>query len=294
MKTSGLGWAGALVVCLLPAARADKATPQQQTQAALHRLGGLYGPAWTLTYESVVTTRQYGPASGRQVVEATVHGVLQKPNRFRLEVMQNDNLIGLLVSDGVAAYIYSPQQGVYRKLAAPPDLALGGLSTPDKAFARLEAVRGAVAMTPTVFSVATRPDFLGTGAGGFTASTLTLHGKAALDCAWTEGGATEHIVFNDATGLPLRTTDSSTDKGGTTTEHEEDLTAVQVGGVPLPPSAFQWTPPADAKLVTDEKPSAPATPAPPSTTRRRRHRTSGASHHESGKLAPGKIIRPGN
>lgn len=304
MNLRSLGLLPAALIVCAPLAQADKTTPtpEVQTRAALKRLGTLYGPAWTLTYESVLTTKTYGPASGTQATEATVHGVLQKPNKFRLEVMQHDKLIGLLVSNGDTVYIYSPQEATYRRQNAPPDLALGVLTLPDKALARVAVQIPVMAMTPTLFSLATRPDFLGTDATGFSTNPLTLHGRQALDCSWTEDGATEHILFNQATGLPLRTIDSSTDKDGTTTERQEDLTAIQVGDVPLPLTAFDWTPPTDAKLIANEaKPAAPTLPAktttetPPKTSgvtrRHRRHKTvpdGGAA----GNAPSGKIIRP--
>ena len=299
MKVWRLGIVPAVLMMLTPTARADKSgvTPEAQTRAALKRLAGLYGPAWTLTYESVITMRQFGAANGAQSVQATVHGVVQKPNKFRLEVMQNDKIIGLLVSDGSNAYAYNPVQAVYRRQAAPTDLALGGILTPDKALARLVAVVPAMAMTPTLFSLATRPDFLGTDATAFSARSLTLHGKQALDCSWTEDGATEHIFFNEATGLPLRTIDSGTDKAGTTTERQEDLTAIQVGAVPLPASAFAWTPPPGAKAAVDDTPAtalpALTSPKPAPVTHHRRHRLhSDTGDRNSGKTPTDKIIRP--
>ena len=295
MTVRGLGLIPVAMVMLTPTVRADKATPEAQTRAALKRLAGLYGPAWTLTYESVITIRQYGSVSGAQSAQATVQGVLQKPNKFRLEVMQNDKLIGLLVSDGSRASAYGTARSVYFQQAAPADLALGGLLTPDAALTRLESVLPGMAMTPTLFSLATRPDFLGTDATAFSATPLTLHGKEALDCAWTEEGATEHIFFNQATGLPLRTIDSSTDKDGTTTDRQEDLTAVQVGSVPLPASAFEWMPPPGAKPVAENViavPPVPATPVTPPVPRHRRRTHAGTGGTDSGKTPSGKIIRP--
>ena len=302
MNVSGLGLVSAAVIVLTPLAQADKSapSPEAETRAALKRLAGLYGPAWTLTYESVLTTKEYGPSSGTQSDEEAVHGVLQKPNKFRLEVTQNNKLVGLLVCDGSSVYVYNPALAVYQRQAAPPDLALGGLTVTDKGLARLAAVVPSMAMTPALFSLATRPDFLGTDATAFAASGLTLHGKEALDCAWTEAGATEHLVFNEATGLPLRAIDSSTNKDGTTTDRQEDLTAIQVGAVPLPPSVFEWTPPPGAKPAPGDTPAPTSTaapaPAPPQATRPLRHRrrrkvpdTGGA---DSGKTPSGKIIHP--
>ena len=307
MKIRKLGLIPAALIFLAPMAHADKATvtPEAQTRAALKRLGALYGPAWTLTYESVLTLKQFGPTSGTQSSEATVHGLLQKPNKFRLEVMQNDKLIGLLVSDGTTVSLYSPQLGVYHREAAPSDLALGSLEVPDKVFARIAAEIPVMAMTPTLFSLATRPDFLGTDATDFAATILTLHGRQALDCSWGEAGANEHILFNQTTGLPLRTIDSTTDKDGTTTQRQEDLTAVQIGSVPLPLSTFDWVPPSGAKAVaasasTAGKPAPAALPmtqttAPKKVLRHRRRRTQVAPDTpgtDSGKTPTGKIIRP--
>ncbi|MBV9851816.1 MAG: DUF2092 domain-containing protein [Armatimonadetes bacterium] len=305
MTIRGLALVPAAVIVMAPmgmAADKNGPAPEAQTQAALKRLASLYGPAWTLTYESVITTKEFGPASGAQTTQATVHGVLQKPNKFRLEVMQNNKLIGLLVSDGDTVSLYSPLQSVYRRQAAPKNLLLGGLVTADKTpLARLTSLVPAVAMTPALFSLATRPDFLGPNATDFAASALTLHGQSALDCSWTEEGATEHLIFNQSTGLPLRSIDSSTDKSGTTTQQQEDLTAIQVGTVPLPPSAFEWTPPAGAKPVEDKPAAAPSAPPaaaspPPSKTtpslRHRRHRKTDTGDTDSGKTPSNKIIRP--